>query len=125
MNGWGTTIVGLTEAIEVFRSIQMRFDGDATYVCGPTVEYAVYHELGTSKMEARPFAKPAAERVQADLEGYASQMASAQGIDLTSEDGVVRATALAVEREMKQIVKKKDIWDTGALHGSITVEKVS
>lgn len=125
MSGWGTSLFGFANTVDVLRSIQMRFDDDATYVCGPTVEYAVWHEIGTSKMEARPFAKPAAEAVQANPEQRAQLIASAQGIDISTEDGFVRALALAVEREMKRIVKKKGIWDTGTLHGSITVEKVS
>jgi phage virion morphogenesis (putative tail completion) protein len=31
---------------------------------GTEVEYAIYHELGTRKMVARPFAKPVAEKFQ-------------------------------------------------------------
>jgi TP901-1 ORF40-like protein. len=33
-------------------------------VIGTEVPYAIYHELGTRKMVARPFAKPVAEKFQ-------------------------------------------------------------
>jgi phage gpG-like protein len=119
-NGWGMSITGLVDAIDVLQQLTIEYNLEATYIVGPTVEYAVYHELGTSKMEARPFAKPAAERVQQDLEGKARPFLEGGG----GEEAVVRAVALAVEAEMKRIVKQKDIWDTGTLHSSIGVEKI-
>jgi hypothetical protein len=115
------TLMGLDDALAVFEALQFQFDGDAVYVVGPTVEYAVYHELGTSKMEARPFAAPAAERVEANLEAHIGRFLDTPTPD---ERAVVHAAALAVEREMKRIVEEKDIWDTGTLHGSIGVERV-
>lgn len=39
-----------------------------TYLIGPTVDYAVYVALGTSRMRARPFHKVAAKRLQADVD---------------------------------------------------------
>ena len=41
--------------------------GQDTYLIGPTVKYAPYVALGTSRMAARPFHKTAARRLQADL----------------------------------------------------------
>jgi phage gpG-like protein len=119
-NGWGMSITGLVDAIDVFHQLTIEYNSGATFIVGPTVEYAVHHETGTSKMEARPFAKPAAERVQQDLEGKARPFLEGGG----GEEAVVRAVALAVEAEMKRIVKQKDIWDTGTLHSSIGVEKI-
>jgi phage gpG-like protein len=113
------SITGLVDAIDVLQQLKIEYSSGATYVVGPTVEYAVYHELGTSKMEARPFAQPAAERVQADIEGKARPFLKGR-----DEEAIVRAVALAVEAEMKRIVKQKEIWDTGTLHASIGVEKV-
>jgi phage gpG-like protein len=119
-NGWGMSLSGLVDAIDVLQQLKIEYSSDATYIVGPTVEYAVHHELGTSKMEARPFAQPAAERVQQDLEGKARPFLKGGG----GEEAIVRAVALAVEAEMKRIVKQKNIWDTGTLHASIGVEKI-
>jgi phage gpG-like protein len=119
-NGWGMSITGLVDAIDVFHQLTIEYNSGATFIVGPTVEYAVHHETGTSKMEARPFAKPAAERVQQDLEGKARPFLDGG----SGEEAIVRAVALAVEAEMKRIVTRKGIIDTGNLRASIGVEQV-
>jgi phage virion morphogenesis protein len=43
-----------------FSSVVMPFEARI----GTEVEYAIFHELGTRKMPARPFAKPVAEKFQ-------------------------------------------------------------
>jgi hypothetical protein len=83
-----------------------------------------YHELGTSKMKARPFARPAAERVQANLESAIDQFLDVPLVD-ADEDAVARAAALAVQREMQRIITRKDIIDTGTLRASVSIEKVN
>lgn len=42
---------------------------DVAYV-GPSVEYGVYQELGTSAMSAQPFLGPAVDAVRSDLEQF-------------------------------------------------------
>lgn len=42
-------------------------DGDLAYLIGPTVTYAPYVALGTSRMEARPFHISAARRLAQDI----------------------------------------------------------
>lgn len=123
--GWGTTISGLASTTDLFESIKSQWDGGTLYLVGPTVNYAIYQEDGTSSQKARPFMKPAAERVKADPKRYARQMASTQGIDISSEAGFVKALALAVQNESKRIADAKDIRDTGDLIASITIEQVS
>lgn len=41
--------------------------GPKTYLIGPTVKYAPYVALGTSRMPARPFHKTAAKRLQGKI----------------------------------------------------------
>lgn len=43
--------------------------GDIILVVGSPVEYAVYVEFGTSKMEAQPYLRPALEEVEKDYRG--------------------------------------------------------
>jgi hypothetical protein len=124
-SGWGLSISGLAETISLFEQLKISFDGDTVYLVGPSTEYAVYHELGTSKMEARPFMRPAAERVQANLSQYVKQISRSQGIPLTSEANVVKCAALAVEAEAKKIADQKDIRDTGETIASIKARKES
>lgn len=124
MSGWGLNLVGFASAIDTLEDIAMQWNGDTLYVAGPTVKYAIYQEEGTSKMEARPFMKPAAERVQADVLGHAERMAGSQNIDISNEEGLLRAVALAVQNEGKRIADRKGIRDTGTLIASISIEKV-
>jgi len=122
---WGTTITGFDAATELIEGVSADFDGDTTYIAGPTVEYAIYNEKGTSKMEARPYARPAAERVEANTASEVRRIAASQGIPLSSEENIIRCAALAVQDRMKRIADRKDVRDTGDLIASIRIQKVS
>ncbi|WP_323190458.1 hypothetical protein [Halostella sp. PRR32] len=119
--GWGVSVTGVANVLSLFDQLETNWSGDTLYLTGPSVEYAIHHEYGTSKMEARPFMRPAAERVKADPMKYAKQYANGP---IQSEEQLVGAVALAIEREAKKIVKRKDIWDQGNLHGSIEARRV-
>jgi len=54
------TLHRTTTLSQSFSSVVMPFEARI----GTEVEYAIFHELGTSKMPARPFAKPVAEKFQ-------------------------------------------------------------
>lgn len=117
--GWGVSLSGLSTTKNLLDRVRVQFDGTTTYIVGPTVEYAIYHELGTSKMGARPFMRPAAQRVGGSIERYVQQVSAAQGIPLDSEENIVKCAALAVEAEAKDIADAKDIRETGDLIASI------
>lgn len=44
--------------------------GTLTWLIGPTVDYAVYVALGTSRMPARPFHTKAAKRLRSQLDDF-------------------------------------------------------
>ena len=119
--GWGMSVQGISNVFDLLEEVRTRWNGDVLYLVGPSVEYAVYHEFGTSKMEARPFMRPAAEKVLADPERYARQYADEP---IQNEAQLISGVALAIEREAKKIVKQKDIWEHGNLHGSIEARRV-
>lgn len=124
MPSWGTSLTGFASALDVFKSIKMSWEGGTLYIAGPTVEYAAEQELGTSSLEGRPYMRPASERVKANPKQYATQMASEHGIDISTEAGLVKALALAVQDEGKRIADAKDVRDTGELIASISIERV-
>lgn len=124
VSGWGVRLIGYDAAIDALESLKFVWNGERLILVGPTVSYAVYQELGTSKMAARPFMRPAAERVKADPAHYAGQVAGAQNIDISTETGFLRAVALAVQNEAKRIADQKDVRDTGDLIASITIEEI-
>lgn len=123
--GFGMTLTGIESTIQLFEALSFEFDDGTLYIAGPTVDYAVYQEVGTSKMEARPFVRPAAERVRANLSTKVDQVLQDVDVAEASEDELVRGAALAVQNEMKRIADAKGIRDTGALIASISIEKVS
>lgn len=115
------SVTGVSSAIDLLNDVRTRWDSGVFYLIGPSVSYAVYHEFGTSKMEARPYMRPAAEKVLADPERYARQYTDSP---LRSEAQLLGAIALAIEREAKKIVKQKEIWQDGNLHGSIEARRI-
>jgi len=117
---WGARIIGLNDVLGVLENLTLAYDNNVVYVVGPTVHYAVYHELGTSKMEARPFAKPAAERVQHNVSNYVDRYATE-----SSEQAILQAVAVGVQEEMVRIITEKGIVDTGAMRASVSIARVS
>lgn len=45
-------------------------EGKATYLIGPTVDYATYVALGTSRVSARPFHTKASNQLQKQLDKF-------------------------------------------------------
>jgi hypothetical protein len=107
----GMSVTGVDDAIGAFRSFKTRFGEDVVYVTGTNVEYAVYVELGTSKMEAQPYLLRATREVMAAPEKH---------INSTTTAGICRDLALAIERLAKKYAPVK----SGNLKGSIQAERV-
>lgn len=114
---------GLASTVALLESLKFDVKEGTVYLVGPTVHYGVYVDRGTSKMEARPFARPAAERVQTNLESNVAQFLDGDILE-SSEEAVIRAAALAVQREMQLIITQKGAVDTGTLRASVTIERV-
>lgn len=94
---------------------------EPAWVVGTNVEYAVYLEHGTSRMQPYPFLGPAVEYVMAnEADGIAD---SADSID-----GLIGGIALAIERRAKHYASSgvppgPDV-DTGTLKSSIRAQRV-
>lgn len=121
---WGVQLLGLSRTLDVLDDLRQQWSGDTLYIVGPTVEYAIYQERGTSAIEARPFMAPAAREVQRNTGSHVRRMASAQSVDISSEAGVVKAAALAVQNRAKVIAHRKGVRDTGQLIASIRIEQI-
>jgi len=120
---WGLSISGLATTKAALEALKFDVDDETAYIVGPTVNYAVFVDRGTSKMEARPFVRPAAERVQANLETEVGRFLDGDLND-SSMDAITRAAALAVQREMQRIITQKGAVDTGTLRSSISIQEV-
>jgi len=125
MSGWGISVSGFAEVTETLNGLSVDMTGDTAYIAGPTVEYAVEQEMGTSAIEARPFVRPAAEKVRNNLDSEIPRISKSQNIPLNSEAAIVRVAALAVQDRIKEIADRKDIRDTGQLINSVRIAEVS
>jgi len=121
---WGLSLSGMDDAQGMLDDVNIQTSGEDVYVVGPTVHYAVYVDMGTSKMEARPFVKPAAEDVQMNLGHHLERHLTADFLN-ASEEEILKAAALAVEKRMKEIITEKGAVDTGTMRASVSIEKVA
>lgn len=111
----GMRLLGFNGTINEIRSLQNQVVGenaDAIYIVGTNVEYAAFVEFGTSRMEAQPYLRRAAEEVASNP---AAHVGTVDGIG-----DFVKKVALAIERLAKQYSPV----DTGNLKASIKAEKM-
>jgi hypothetical protein len=90
-----------------------------TWHVGTAVEYSVYLEFGTSKMDPKPFFRPALAEAERDLSAFVrdNTQTSLEQIDGPRE--LVRIIAFALERRVKEILTEKGLIDTGVLRASV------
>jgi len=93
------SIFGVTELIDVLEDVKTRYADGVAYVTGPTAEYAIYLEMGTSKMEAYPFLFPAMRDVANSWGKYGDPSA------FNSTEAVVKAIAYDIEAQAKKNVE--------------------
>jgi len=90
-----------------------------SWYVGTAVEYAVYVEFGTSKMDARPFFRPALVEAQRDLEEFVRSNHKKTLSQVDSPSELVRVIADALERRIKIIITEKGLIDTGTMRASV------
>lgn len=113
MADWGAAMMGLDAVTDSLDAVDESWGSSATWVVGSNVEYSVYQEFGTSKMEAQPHLRPAVEQV---MRSEADQLAD----QADSADELVKLIALAVERRTKELAPV----EFGTLKASYAAERV-
>lgn len=113
-------VAGVAELVDTIDNINDSL-GSPDYIVGTSVEYAIYQEVGTSKMAANPFLGPAIKTVMREqADGIAEQA--------DSVEEVVRGIAFAIEAEAKRNasdgVPPGPDEVTGNLKGSIEARKL-
>jgi hypothetical protein len=96
-----------------------RWSGGGTAYAGTAVEYAIYVEFGTSKMDPRPYFRPALSEARGNIPGFIADNTGKTVETIDSADELVRTVALALERRVKEIITRKGLIDTGTLRASI------
>lgn len=111
---------GLEAAINRLDELEDDVQTLTTYTVGSGVEYSVYLEFGTSKMDAKPFFRPAINEVRAQgVEGFIAHNTGTSVDALPDIDAVIKVLALALERRIKEIITDKGLIDTGTLRASV------
>lgn len=110
----GMRLLGHASTVKAFeRMKEWAGDDDVVYIVGTNVEYAAYVEFGTSRQQAQPYLRPAAEKVAKNPERYVDG-------NPDSVEAYIRQVALAIEREATE----KAPVDTGNLQNSIRAQRV-
>jgi len=111
---------GLQNVIESLNDLEEDLDSDTSWLVGTAVEYSIFLELGTSDMDPKPFFRPALGELRAKgVEDFIREHTETTVAALNSVDQVVAATALALERRIKEIITRKGLIDTGTLRASV------
>jgi len=90
-----------------------------TWVVGTAVEYSIYLEFGTSKMDPKPFFRPVLAEAQRNLSEFVRSNTEKTLSDIESPEELVRTIAFAVERRVKEVITEKGLIDTGAMRASV------
>ena len=120
MSDFSVALDGLAARIEELEDLADDVQTVTTYTLGTGVEYSVYLEFGTSKMDAKPFFRPAINEVRAQgVEGFVAHNTKTSVDALPDIDAVIKVLALALERRIKEIITDKGLIDTGTLRASV------
>jgi hypothetical protein len=112
------------ELVETLEDLQQQASGGGSYYVGTAVEYSIYLEVGTSKMDPKPFFRPALNEARRDLETFIERNTTKVVGDIETARELVRTVAFALERRIKEIITQKGLIDTGTLRASITAAPV-
>lgn len=112
--------IDFTPVFESLDDLEDRWVEDADWVVGTNVFYSVFLEYGTSKMDPKPFFRPALAELRArGVEGFISDNTRLDVDDTDSTSELIQNLAFALERRIKEIITKKGLIDTGTLRISI------
>jgi len=111
---------GVERAIEEVREMKDDVQTTAEFVVGTGVEYSIYLEFGTSKMDAKPFFQPVINEVRLQgVGGFISHNTQTTVEAIDTLDKVLRVLVVAIERRVKEVITQKGLIDTGTLRASV------
>jgi hypothetical protein len=108
------------ELVATLEDLQDGVGETGSFFIGTAVEYAVYLEFGTSKMDPKPFFRPALAEARRNLSGFIRENSRKTVEEIDSADELARTIAFALERRVKEIITRKGLIDTGTLRASVS-----
>jgi len=107
------------DLVESLEDLQDKVGEPGSFFVGTAVEYSIYLEFGTSKMDAKPFFRPALAEARRDIPGFIRDNTRKTVEEIESADELARTIAFGLERRIKQIIAEKGLIDTGTLRASV------
>lgn len=99
---WGANIVGVGRVLDLFEDIGVEWGGEALYIVGTNVEYAVHLETGTADRPAYPWVRPAIADYNRDPGAFIARNTDVSSLgDLGGLEDLVKTVAFAFERQLK------------------------
>jgi len=120
MTDFSHNLDGLEDQVTDLEREEEQWDDSTAWFVGTAVEYSVYLEFGTSKMDPKPFFRPVLHEVEAKGVGPFLEEHTRTSIgDIDSLDELVETLAFAIERRVKMVITRKGLIDTGTLRASV------
>ncbi|PCR89317.1 HK97-gp10 family putative phage morphogenesis protein [Natrinema ejinorense] len=120
MTGFDFDIKGLEAHKRQLREERDKWTGDGgTWYVGTAVEYAVYLEYGTSKMDPKPFFRPALAEAEQDLSAFVRDNTRKTLSQIDGPRELVKTIAFALERRVKEIITEKGLIESGTMRASV------
>ena len=120
MSSFGMEIQGIdTQQRELREERDKWAQPSGTWVVGTAVEYSIYLEYGTSKMDPKPFFRPALAAYQANLEAAVAADTEKTLDQVDGPEELVRTIAFGLERRVKRIITQKGLIETGTMRASV------
>jgi len=107
------------ELVETLEDLQEEVGESGSFFVGTAVEYSVYLEFGTSRMDPKPFFRPALAEARRDIPGFVRDNTRKTIEEIDSADELARTIAFGMERRVKEIITEKGLIDTGTLRASV------
>lgn len=121
MAGWGVSLIGLQGVMRALGDIQTQLTDTGVFIVGTRASYGAYVELGTASTSAQPYLGPAARAAERNPAAYIAQHTNTTVGELGSPRAIIKALALAIERDASQRAPV----DLGNLTASITSSELS
>lgn len=119
MSEFDVQVSGLASIRQDIEDIEDDIEDPNNYYIGTGVEYSIYLEFGTSKMDAKPFFRPAVAEASRDPDSFIQRHENVSPEAIDDINTYLTVLALAIENRVKEIITKKGLVDTGTLRASV------
>lgn len=124
MTGFDMDLQGLeTHQQQLEEEADQWTGASGTWYVGTAVSYSLFVEFGTSKMDAKPFFRPALAEAERGLPAFVRENTKKTLQQIDGPQELVRVVAYALERRVKEIITEKGLIESGTMRASVKAVK--